>query len=206
MAVLYIEQSDYAKASDLLSQNLRTFTELNNKQEIASALINRGVINQRLNNNEAALKEFQDGLKIAEEAAAPDKVITAQQGLGTVYYQQGKYSEALEWLDKAWVQAQTRGDKIRMTELLWRKGRVYYSLGDYTRASALADSAAGLAMKLRLPIMSYLALTLKGRTQRALNEDVLACESFLKAIKEIEHLRGLIAGGEKEQQLFVVNP
>lgn len=202
IAVLYIEQCDYAKATDLLTQNLQIFTESNNKREIASTLINMGVINQRLNNNEAALKEFQDGLKIAEEVAALDKVITAQQGLGTVYYQQGKYSEALKWFDKAWALSQTLGDRIRMTELLWRKGQVYYSLEDYNRASALADSATDLATKLRLPIMTYLALTLKGKAQRALKEVELASESFLKAIQEIEHLRGLIAGGEKEQQLF----
>jgi CHAT domain-containing protein len=202
IAVLYIEQCDYAKASDLLNQNLRLFTELNNKREIASTLINMGVINQRLNKNEAALKEFQDGLKVAEEVAALDKVVTAQQGLGTVYYQKGKYPEALEWFDKAWILAQTLGDKIRMTELLWRKGQVYYSLGDYTKASGLADSAADLATKLRLPIMSYLALTLKGKAQRALKEVDLASESFLKSIQEVEHLRGLVAGGEKEQQLF----
>jgi CHAT domain-containing protein len=202
IAVLYIEQCDYAKASNILSQNLRIFTELNNKREIASTLINMGVVNQRLNNNEAALKEFQGGLNIAEEVAALDKVVTAQQGLGTVYFQHGKYTEALEWFDKAWSLAQTKGDKIRMMELLWRKGQVYYSLGDYTRASAVADSATDLAKKLRLPIMSYLTLTLKGKIQRALREDELASESFSKAIQEVEHLRGRIAGREKEQQIF----
>ena len=202
IAVLYIEQCDYAKASDLLDQNLRTFTELNNKREIASTLINRGVINQRLNNNEAALKVFQDALKIAQEVAALDKVVTAQEGLGTVYYQQSKYPEALECFDKAWALAQTIGDKIRMTELFWRKGQVFYSLGDHANALALADSAAHLAAQLRMPIMTYLALTLRGKAQRARKEDVLASESFLQAIEEVEHMRGLIAGREKEQQLF----
>ena len=202
IAVLYIEQCDYAKASDLLNQNLRTFTELNNKREIASTLINMGVINQRLNNNEAALKEFQEGLKIAQEVAALDKVVTAQEGLGTVYYQQGKYPEALECFDKAWALAQTIGDKIRMTELFWRKGQVFYTLGDHANAFALANSAAELATRHRLPIMTYLALTLRGKAQRARKEDVLAGESFLQAIQEVEHLRGLIAGREKEQQLF----
>lgn len=202
IAVLYIEQCDYAKASDLLNQNLRTFTELNNKREIASTLINMGVINQRLNNNEVALKEFQVALKIAQEVAALDKVVTAQEGLGTVYYQQGKYPQALECFDEAWALAQTIGDKIHMTELFWRKGQVFYSLGDHAKALALADSAAHLATQLRLPIMTYLALTLRGKIQRARKEDVLASESFLQAIQEVEHMRNLIAGREKEQQLF----
>lgn len=202
IAVLYIEQCDYAKASDLLNQNLRTFTELSNKREIASTLINMGVINQRLNNNEAALKVFQEALKIAQEIAALDKVVTAQEGLGTVYYQQGKYTEALECFDKAWTLAQTIGDKIRMTELFWRKGQVFYSLGDHASASALADRAAQLATQLRLPIMTYLALTLRGKAQRVRKEDVPAGESFLQAIQEVEQMRGLIAGREREQQLF----
>jgi hypothetical protein len=35
---------------------------------------------------------------------------------------------ALKWFDKAWSLAQAIGDKIRMTELLWRKGQVLYSV------------------------------------------------------------------------------
>jgi CHAT domain-containing protein len=161
-----------------------------------------GVINQRLRKHDAALEEFQKALKMAEEIAALDKVVTAQEGLGTVYYQMGRYSEALEWFEKAWVLAQRIGDKIRMTELLWRKGQVLYAQREYLKSSELASSAADLAAKLRLPIMIHLALTLKGKAYQAQGADRLAATSFAQAIEEAERMRAQIAGGGREQQIF----
>jgi CHAT domain-containing protein/Tfp pilus assembly protein PilF len=202
IAVLYIEQSDYTKASELLNQNLQIFIEVNNRREVASTLINMGVINQRLKNHGPALEEFQKALKIAEEISAFDKVVTAQEGLGTVCYQQGKYAEALEWFDRAWSLARTIGDKVRMTELLWRKGQVFYAQGEYLKSGDLADSAANLAIQLRLPIMSYLSLTLRGKAYRAQKAPELTVKSFTQAIEEVERMRAQVAGGEKEQQIF----
>lgn len=202
IGVLYMEQRDYSKASEFYNQSLAIFTEVNNKREIARTLMNIGVINQRVKNYESAFDRFQDALKRAEEIEAYDIAVAAQEGLGTVCYEQGRYQAALEWLDKAWSKAQTTGDKIRMTELLWRKGQVFYSQGDFARSSALASDAANLAMQLRLPVMTYLSLTLKGKAYSAQKSYGLASVSFGQAIEAIEQMRSQVAGAEKEQQIF----
>ena len=202
IGVLYMEQRDYSKASEFYNQSLAMFTEVNNKPEIARTLMNIGVINQRVRNYDSAFERFQDALKRAEEIAASDIVIAAQEGLGTVCYEQGRYQSALEWLDKAWSKAQTTGDKIRMTELLWRKGQVFYSQGDFAKSSALASDAANLATQLRMPVMTYLSLTLKGKAYSAQKSYGLAAESFRQAIEAIEQMRSQVAGAEKEQQIF----
>jgi CHAT domain-containing protein len=160
------------------------------------------VVNQRVRNYESALDKFHDALKRAEEIAAIDIIIAAQEGLGTVYYEQGKYPAALEWLDKAWLKAQTIRDKIRLTEILWRKGQVFYSQGEYIKSSEFANRTVEHASQLRLPLMTYLALTLKGRTYQAQGELEVALDSFRQAIETIEQMRTQVAGGEKEQQVF----
>ena len=119
------------------------------------------------------------------------------EGIGTVYYEQGKYQAALEWLDKAWSKAQTISDKIRMTELLWRKGQVFYSQGEYVKSSEIADRAAELATRLRLQLMTYLALTLKGKAYKAQKVTTRASGSFIQAIEAIEQMRAQVAGGRK---------
>jgi tetratricopeptide (TPR) repeat protein len=89
-----------------------------------------------------------------------------------------------------------------MTELLWRKGQVFYSQGEYVQSSEAANRAADLAIQLRLPLMTYLALTLKGKAYHAQKAPGLASDSFIQAIESVEHMRAQVAGGEKEQQLF----
>ncbi len=202
IGVLYMEQGDYSKASEFYDQSLTIFTEVNNKREIARTLMNIGVINQRVRNYDSALDRFQEALRRAEEIAASDIAVAAQEGLGTVCYEQGRYKAALEWLDKAWSKTQTTGDKIRMTELLWRKGQVFYSQGDFARSSALASDAANLAMQLRMPVLTYLSLTLKGKAYSAQKSYGLAAESFRQAIEAIEQMRSQVAGAEREQQIF----
>jgi CHAT domain-containing protein/Tfp pilus assembly protein PilF len=202
MGVLYIEQGDYTKASELLNKSLQIFLETNNRREVARNLLNIGVINYRQGRHDAALIGFRESLSRAEEIDALEIIIAAQEGLGSTYQALGNYQLAMEWFEKAWSLAQKIGDKIRMTELLWRKGQVSYSHRDYIRSSELASAAADLATQLRLPLMSYLALTLRGKAYQAQKADRLASESFIRAIDAVEHMRAQVAGGEREQQLF----
>jgi CHAT domain-containing protein/Tfp pilus assembly protein PilF len=202
IGLLYLEQRDCAKAAEFLDQSLRLFTEANNQREIASALINIGLLKQRMKDYTGSIETFMKALERAESVSASDVVVAAQEGLGVVYYEQRKYETASEWFDKAWSLAEKTGDKIRMTELLWRKGQVLHAKGSYARASASAKDAAELASRLHSPLMTYLALTLLGKSQRARGEHGAAVESFTHAIDAVEHMRDQIAGGEKEQQLF----
>src|SRR5262249_42960992 len=109
---------------------------------------------------------------------------------------------ASQWFGRAWSLAEKTGDKIRMTELLWRKGQVFYAKGAYDDASASAKESVNLASRLRSPLMTYLALTLLGKAQRARGEHGAAVESFNHAIDAVEQMRDQTAGGEKEQQIF----
>jgi tetratricopeptide (TPR) repeat protein len=202
IGVLYMEQRDYSKAAEFFNQSLNIFSEVNNQREVARTLMNIGVINQRVRNYESALARFQDALKRAEEVAASDIAVAAQEGLGTVYYEQGNYQAALEWLDKAW-KAQTISDKIRMTELLWRKGQVFYAQGEYGKSSEVTNQAAALATQLRLPLMTYLALTLKGKACQAQKATGLASEAFRQAIETVEQMRAQVAVERRNNSSFL---
>src|SRR5262249_20771650 len=116
--------------------------------------------------------------------------------------EQGKYSAALEWLNKGLEVAQNISDKVRMIEIFWRKGQVFYSQGNYSEANVNAGLAVDLAAHLRSPLLSNLALTLRGKVCRAQGADGMASESFAQAIEAAEYLRDQVAGGEKEQELF----
>jgi tetratricopeptide (TPR) repeat protein len=154
---------------------------------------------QRQSNNAAALALFQDSLRRAEAVSATELVIAALEGLGSVYESQKDYSEALECFSKALNTAQTIGDRIRMTELYWREGQLYYDRGIYAEASAAANRAYDLATELRSPLLGYLTLTLSAKCYRAQKQSQLAVRSAAQAIEAVEGMRGQIAGADSQK-------
>lgn len=205
IAVLYIEQNDYSKALEYTNQSLSVYISIGDRLEIARLLINQGVINQRQAKWEEGLKSFQESLKNSAGVDAPDLLIAAQEGIGAVYQEKGDYQAALEWLGKALEMAQKVGAKTRQAELLWRLGEAHYLKGDVPKAVASARSAADLASQLRLPIISYLALTAKGKYYLAENNHELAFQTLSQAIEQIEALRTQVAGQEQGRQMFFDN-
>ncbi len=205
IGVLYIEQNDYLKASEYINQSLSIYKALRDRFEIARLLANQGVINQRQGKYEEAAKSFQESLENSDALDAPDLVIAAQEGMGAVYQEQGDSQSALNWLDKALATAKKTGNKTRQAELLWRTGEAYYLNGDFPTARASAHRAAELAGQLRLPIISYLALTAKGKYYLAENNYELAFQTLTQAIEQIEALRTQIAGQEQGRQIFFEN-
>ena len=205
IGVLYIEQNDYLKAAEYTNQSLSVYRSLGDRFEIARLLLNQGVINQRQAKYEEAKKSFQESLENSDGVDAPDLVIAAQEGMGAVYQEQGDFRVALEWLNKALAMAQKVGNKTRQAELLWRSGEAFYLKGDFQKAIACAGSAVDLGKELRLPIISYLALTAKGKYYLAENNYDLAFQSLSQAIEQIEALRTQVAGQELERQLFFEN-
>jgi tetratricopeptide (TPR) repeat protein len=163
IGVLYIEQNDYAKASDFMNRSLMIHKSTGDRFEIARLLLNQGVINQRQAKYQEAIKNFQESLADAKAVDAQDLVVAAEEGMGAVYQEQGNGASALEWLSKALVVAEKFGDKTRQAELLWRSGEAYYLANDLPKAIASAGASVELAEELRLPMISYLALTAKGK-------------------------------------------
>jgi len=205
IGVLYIEQNDYAKAADFISRSLAIYKTTGDKFEIARLLLNQGVINQRQAKYEEAIKNFKESLENAISVDAADLIIANQEGLGAVYQEQGNAISALEWLGKALSTAQKVGDKTRQAELLWRSGEAYYLKRDLSKAIASAEDAAQLSAELRLPIISYLALTAKGKYYIAQNNYELAFQTLSRAIEQIETLRDHVAGAQQERQAFFEN-
>lgn len=205
IGLLYLEQNDYLKASEYTAQSLSLYRSLGDRFEIARLLDNQGVINQRLAKYEEARKSFKESLEHSTGLDAVDLIIAAQEGMGAVYQEQGDFRVALEWLNKASEMAQKVGNKTRQAEVLWRSGEAYYLKGDFPKAVASAGSAADLAIQLRLPIITYLALTSMGRSYLAENNYDLAFQKLSQATEQIEVLRPQVAGQEQERQIFFEN-
>src|SRR6185503_19530050 len=90
-------------------------------------------------NPNAAIKNYEEALKAAESIGALDLVSMIRQWLGAAYKEKGDFALALSSLEEASRLASQLGDKNRLAEISCFQGEVHYSMGDYSRASKLAD-------------------------------------------------------------------
>jgi tetratricopeptide (TPR) repeat protein len=205
IATLYAEQGDYEKMFDYLDQGLQLAKEINDQMGMATILLNKGIAYREQGNYEAALNPLQQSLQIGKEVESLGFIIYTQTALGSIYQLQGKYDLASEYLKRGLSMAEQVGDQSEAAAILWHLGELHHSQGDDPKAIEMADRAAALAGRIDLPGISYLALTLKGKTYLALKQPALAQQSLQNAISMIEQLRSQVSGGEQEHQRFFQN-
>ena len=205
IGVLYLEQEDYPQAKNNLEASLQIYLSINNPKEAARVLLNLGVIEQRQSNYDQALTLFQRSLQGAKATQIVDVEIAAGEGMGVVLAAKNDFPSALEALNQSLEIAKLTKDNTRQTELLWRCSQTYYAMGDYGRAVTLAESAVALARSSNLPKLRYLATTTLGQSFAAQNKIELATQTLMLAVKQLEMMRGQVAGSEIESQLFLAN-
>jgi CHAT domain-containing protein len=205
LGVLYLEQEDYGKADDHLLQSLKIHQSRNDRVESARLLLNLGVSSQRRGDAEQALDRFRKSLDLATAASNKDVMIAAGEGIGAVYRKKRQYDEALGILDRSLMLAKEVDDRMRVSEILWRKSEVFLVMGAYDRAAELAEIALKLARELRLPNHSYVSATALGRAYIGQEKTDLAFRTLTQAIDEVEARRFRVAGGEEERQLYFEN-
>jgi CHAT domain-containing protein len=202
LGFLYLEQEDYDQATAYFGQSLRTYQTNKNRKESSRVLLNLGVAQQRQSNYDQAVEFFRQSLREAEAVDHKDVMIAAKEGIGVVLTAKGDYEAALEALRSGLVLANQINDQMRQTEILWRQAQAYYALRNYAQAATLSQQALALARTLRLTKLSYLSATTLGESYSALNKSKLAAQTLVQAIDEVELLREMVAGTERQVQNF----
>lgn len=205
IGVLYLEQEDYLQAKKTLDASLQIYLSINKQREAAEVLLNLGVIEQRQSNYDQALILFQRSLQGAKATKLVDVEIAAGEGIGVVLTAKRDFPAALDALNASFELAKVTKDKTRQTEVLWRLGETHSAMGDYARASTLAESAVALARESRLPKLSYLATTTLGQSYAAQGKIDLAIRTLRDAVNQLEAMRDQVAGSELESQFFLEN-
>ncbi len=205
LGVLYLEQEDYEKADEFLSQSLKLRQAGNNRSESARVLLNLAVSAQRRRDFDRVLSGFREALEQATAAGNRDVMIAAGEGVGAVLREKKQYAESLEILDRSLRLAQESEDRTRIAEILWRQSEVYLETGAYDRAAELAESALQRARELRFSNLSYLSATILGQAQLKLKKTDLAIQTLRQAIEDVEQMRHRVAGSGEEQQVYFEN-
>ncbi|GAA6622319.1 CHAT domain-containing protein [Scytonema sp. NUACC26] len=158
----------------LVSMRAVAQTTDNRKQE-ADKLFKQG--NQQLNTSqfEAALRSYQQALKIYQSIKDRQGQGASLGGMGLAYNELGNYKQAIEYHQQRLAIAREIGDRPGEGRSLGGLGNVYYSLGDYKQAIQYHQQ--------RLVIIGTIDKEGEGRSLSSLGNAYYSLGSYKQAIE-----------------------
>jgi tetratricopeptide (TPR) repeat protein len=99
LGIIYKNIKQYDKALECYANALKIFEKSENKDNIASCLINMGVVEFFKNDYDKSIEYTQNGLGIAKEADAKLRIHQAYENLAEIYQAKGDYQKAFEYLN-----------------------------------------------------------------------------------------------------------
>ena len=202
LGTLYIEIGDFASAAESLRESLRIARGIPDKEGIATALLNLAVTAHRQGRYDEALAHCKEALALVVPNQIAYLVSTLKQTMGIIHQARGEYPEASDYFTEALALAEKAGDIYRQSAAQWRKGELQYLLRDYGEAVQLADASYRTSSEAHIPLISYLALSLKGKALLAQRQYEPAEAALTAAIDLVEWMRSRLAGGAEERAYF----
>jgi CHAT domain-containing protein/Tfp pilus assembly protein PilF len=202
---VYYTQGNYPQALEYFQRSLNTKLEIGDRAGVGRALSNSGIVYARQGDYAQALDCLEKDLKIREELGDKPGTVEVLHNIGVLYFLKGDYTKGLEYDHRVLPLAGELGNNHLLAEIHQNLGDCYFGLGQHEAALQHAQRAFALAAQSGVPEGQWNARTLAGKAYVALNQLDRAREEFLEAIATIEKLRGQVAGGEQERQLFFEN-
>jgi CHAT domain-containing protein len=148
MGVLAIEEGQFAKAKDSFSQSLNFARVRGDRWLEATALLNLGAASLQQEHYDEAADWSKSAYRVATSLRAEDLAQRASGNLGWAFFKLGDKVRALELLLEAQDQATTLGNVLFQVRWFTASGDVYWSTGDYARASESYRRALALAKQI----------------------------------------------------------
>ncbi len=168
---LYLSQK-YPQAATALERYLRTYPESSQKSE---ALYFAGDAYKQA----GEVTKAQEFFKLLEQQPPSPYRVKALQQLGKFELENKNYSEALRYLEPIAQQTRTQVEEVEVMQGILD---AYFGLGNYTQAIDAAEKL--IALGDILPGTTPKALLVKGKSQRLLNQNSEAEDSFGLLLQE----------------------
>jgi tetratricopeptide (TPR) repeat protein len=168
---LYLSQK-YPQAATALERYLRTYPESSQKSE---ALYFAGDAYKQA----GEVSKAQEFFKLLEQQAPSPYRVKALQQLGKFELENKNYSEALRYLEPIAQQTRTQVEEVEVMQGILD---AYFGLGNYSQAIDAAEKL--IALGDILPGTTPKALLVKGKSQRLLNQNSEAEDSFGLLLQE----------------------
>jgi signal transduction histidine kinase len=150
-------------ALELLDKANEIYLQLNDKNGLATTMLNRGVIFDRMQEYDKAHQCFKSALESFKDAGNQQIIPLLYNNIGSIYGKIGRLDSAMILLNEAIRRYELLGNLKGKASTLHSKGKIYCDLKEYTKAIESMNQALELseeigAQTLKISILTDLAL------------------------------------------------
>ncbi|HEX7330147.1 MAG TPA: CHAT domain-containing protein [Pyrinomonadaceae bacterium] len=199
---IHLSQANYSQALEYVNKALALAESSGFKPDAVGYMHIIGNIHVERGDYALALTQYEKTLSMSEALGQKRETAFTLQSIGNVHMLQGDTARALDYLKRSLVLAEQLGDIPAIAGAQLGFSNIYLSQGNYAAALEAGERALVAGTQMQKPAVIWAAHDLIGRSQRGLGKLDSARRSFTDAIKIIEEMRAVVAGGEEDKQRF----
>ena len=199
---IHLSQANYSQALEYVKKALALAEASGFKPDAVGYEHIIGTIHFERGDYALALAHYEKSLSMSEALGQKREIAFTLQSIGNVHLLQGNAAQALDYLKRSLVLAEQLGDTPAIAGAQLGFSNAYLSQGNYAAALEAGERALAAGSQMQKPAAIWASHDLIGRSQRGLGKLDSARRSFTDAIKLIEEMRAVVAGGEEEKQRF----
>lgn len=209
---LYQLKGQFSESKTMIDSCFKIYRQLNNTYQIANTYILAGNYYNRISDNINAINSYSKADSLYKIEKSPDSRFTSLNNIGTIYYYQGDYPQALNYFNQASavIQGQTIVTENKLL-VLTNIGEVYYHQKNYVDAEKILLLSLKYCNELNAVRSKSSATMVLGKLYHdkkdyiKANENLLNTYSYAKSTKENSQLiesalyLGKVALAEKKE-------
>jgi CHAT domain-containing protein len=171
--------------------------KLGDKDGIAQARQDIGILELRQEHYKEALALYQKSLSLFEETGSKANVAVTLDLIGEVQLKQRRYIDAMETFQRALAMARSLGVQQDVATIYTHIAQTYYEQGKFEQVLDFAQRASAYGRTARHLNDLWESRMLEGLAYEGLHQPLEARAALDEAIEDVEELRNEVAGGEE---------
>lgn len=182
-SAVHFYQQAIETAENALQKKNSTWDENIYKSLKTKAYNDKAIANILWGNYDEAFSIYEILLELTSETGNMEYYTSTLKEMGSTFYYQGKYPQALEYYNKAEIAAKEHNLIRQMADITLNKGTVYYLMGHYDKSLQYHQNAFDLYESADLSFNHVIIYLGKGNIYSELSEQQKAMEQYERALQ-----------------------
>jgi CHAT domain-containing protein/tetratricopeptide (TPR) repeat protein len=200
---IFFNQEMYEDSLSYFEQSCFIFEKTASLYETANAYYHKGIVYQKLEQYTKAHSSFNHCIEIGEKLGFSSLIVSAREGIGSVFRAEGRYANSLSTLNDAEEVAVAIKASEELAEIYWLKAKTYLAMKSFREANLSIQKALDIATSQQFVKLLHTIKMTQGEIYLAEGRRKQAIQVLTEVVGELESLREKIVGGEYARFRFL---